>query len=138
MNKTILVVDDCDMMRRFLVPVFKHDFRVISLNNPFDAILWLKTNPAPDMILLDYELPGMSGFEMLNHLRKSKAWANIPTIILSGVKDAEKRWQCLEAGANDFISKPFHPKELSLRVHLLMNRINAQKLTTPLNRSFMI
>lgn len=122
MKKTILLIDDCDMMRRFLTPVFANDFRVISMNNPFEAILWLKTNPAPDVIILDYDLPEMNGLEVLGHLRIRKSWSEVPVIMLSGIKNAEKRWQCLEAGANDFLSKPFHPKELALRVNLLSKK----------------
>jgi DNA-binding response OmpR family regulator len=119
MQKTILLIDDCEMMRRFLAPIFKHNFQVVALNTPMEAILWLKTNPAPEAIVLDYELPEMTGLELLKHLRKNTAWANVPVIMLSGIKDAERRWQCIEAGANDFLAKPFHPKELALRVNLI-------------------
>ncbi|MCU0345304.1 MAG: response regulator [Saprospiraceae bacterium] len=119
MKNTILLIDDCEMMRRFLAPIFKDNFQVIALKNPMEAILWLKTNPIPDAILLDYELPEMTGIELLKHLRQNNQWAGIPVLMLSGVKDTERRWQCIEAGANDFLAKPFHPKELALRVNLI-------------------
>jgi DNA-binding response OmpR family regulator len=123
MKKTILLIDDCDMMRRFLTPVFKDDFNVVSIHNPNDAYNWLQENPSPDVIILDYELPEMNGLSLLQKLRAQPTWSEIPVIMLSGVKDAEKRWQCLEAGADDFLTKPFHPKELALRVKLICNRI---------------
>ncbi len=123
MKKTILLIDDCDMMRRFLTPVFKDDFNVVSIHNPHDAYNWLRENPSPDVIILDYELPEMNGLTLLKKLRGQLAWSEIPVIMLSGVKDAEKRWQCLEAGADDFLTKPFHPKELALRVKLICNRL---------------
>lgn len=123
MKKTILLIDDCDMMRRFLTPVFKDDFDVVSIHNPQDAYNWLKENPSPDVIILDFELPEMNGLTLLQKLRGQLAWSEIPVIMLSGVKDAEKRWQCLEAGADDFLTKPFHPKELALRVKLICNRL---------------
>lgn len=120
MKKTILLIDDCDMMRRFLAPIFKENYEVVSLGNAMEAVLWLKTNPAPDAILLDFELPEMSGMDLLKHIRRNDELANMPILMLSGVKDVERRWQCFEAGANDFLAKPFHPKELALRVNLIM------------------
>lgn len=119
MKNTMLLIDDCDMMLRFLTPIFKDNYHVIALNTPMEAILWLKTNPAPEAILLDFELPEMTGLELLRHLRQNNSLANVPILMLSGVKDAERRWQCIEAGANDFLAKPFHPKELALRVNLM-------------------
>jgi two-component system alkaline phosphatase synthesis response regulator PhoP len=116
MQKTILLIDDCDMMCRFLVPVFKQNFRVIAKKSAGEALVWLTENPAPDAILLDYNLPDMSGLAFLRHFRLRRSWSAVPVIMLSGVSDVEKRWQCLEAGADDFLSKPFHPKELALRV----------------------
>lgn len=120
MKKTILLIDDCDMMRRFLAPIFKENYEVVSLGNAMEAVLWLKTNPAPDAILLDFELPEMSGMDLLKHIRRNDELANMPILMLSGVKDVERRWQCFEAGANDFLAKPFHPRELALRVNLIM------------------
>lgn len=116
---TILLIDDCEMMRRFLAPIFTEKYNVVSQGNASEAVLWLKTNPAPAAILLDYELPEMTGIELLKHLRQNEESSNIPVLMLSGVKDTERRWQCIEAGANDFLAKPFHPKELALRVNMI-------------------
>ncbi len=125
MKRTILLIDDCDMMLRFLTPVLNSEFEVVSLKNPIDGILWLKTNPSPDLMILDHDLPGLTGLELLQNLRKDDRWQNIPVIMLSGIKDVEKRWQCLQFGADDFLSKPFHPRELTLRVHMALNKANS-------------
>jgi DNA-binding response OmpR family regulator len=122
MKNTILLIDDCDMMRRFLTPIFKEDYNVVSVGSAMDALEWLRRNPAPAAILLDYQLPDLSGIDLLRRLRRNNAWCNIPVLMLSGVKDIERRWQCIEAGANDFLSKPFHPKELSLRVKMIVQK----------------
>lgn len=124
MKRTILLVDDCDMMRRFLAPIFKEAYEVVAVGNAMDALEWLQQNPAPASILLDYQLPDIAGIDLLRRLRNNKAWDKVPVLMLSGVKDVERRWQCIEAGANDFLAKPFHPKELSLRVNMI-----AQKAT---------
>lgn len=121
MNKeTILLIDDCEMMRRFLTPIFSEDYNVVAMKSATEAILWLKTNATPVAILLDYELPEMTGMDMLRHLRSNDEMSMLPVLMLSGIKDVERRWQCIEAGANDFLSKPFHPKELALRVKLML------------------
>ena len=98
------------------------DLRTVrmTLSSGMEATLYSRTNPPPDAILLDFNLPEMTGLELLPYFRQNEGWANTPIVMLSGIKDAEKRWQCLEAGANDFLAKPFHPKELVLRVNLLL------------------
>ncbi len=121
MDKSLLLVEDCPMMTRFLGSYFRQQYRLSAVPNPLAALLWLKTNPTPDAIVLDYNLPEMSGLEMLRHLRQRRSWAEVPVIVLSGVKDMEKRWQCLDAGAQDFLAKPFHPKELGLRIQALFS-----------------
>lgn len=126
MKSTILLIDDCDMMRRFLTPIFKNDYDVVAIGNALEALLWLQNNPTPTAILLDYQLPDMPGIDLLRNLRKQKAWATVPILMLSGVKDMERRWQCIEAGANDFLSKPFHPKELALRVSMIVQKTPQQ------------
>lgn len=127
-KQTILLIDDCDMMQRFLKPVFKDDFNVVTSSSGMEAILYLRNQPAPSLILLDFNLPEMSGLDVLKAIRESRVWNDVPVVMLSGIKDAEKRWQCLEAGANDFISKPFHPKELRLRVNLMLNKKTVKAL----------
>lgn len=132
MKRTILLIDDCDMMRRFLTPIFKDDFNVVPVSNATDALEWLQSNPTPSTILLDYQLPDIPGIDLLRRLRKNNAWSKVPVLMLSGVKDMERRWQCIEAGANDFLSKPFHPKELSLRVNMIVQKAPQNVQTTAL------
>ena len=119
MKSTILLIDDCDMMRRFLTPIFKDDYHVVAVSNAMDAIEWLQSNAKPTVILLDFQLPDLTGIQMLQWLKKNEGWKEIPVLMLSGVKDMERRWQCIEAGASDFLAKPFHPKELALRVNMI-------------------
>ncbi len=119
MKTTILLIDDCDMMRRFLTPIFKENHNVVSMGTATEALRWLEANPVPSTILLDYQLPDIPGIELLQRIRKNAAWSEVPVLMLSGVKDVERRWQCIEAGANDFLAKPFHPKELALRVNMI-------------------
>jgi DNA-binding response OmpR family regulator len=122
MKKFILLVEDCDMMARFLAGSLQSDYQIARTANPIEAILWLKTHPAPDAFVLDFEMPEMSGLEFVRHLKSKAETRDVPTIMLSGVKNVENRWLCLDAGANDFLAKPFHPKELALRLKNLLNK----------------
>lgn len=122
MRKTILVVDDSGIMRRFLTHLFCKDYQVVPMEDPFDADFWIKLNDKPDLILLDHHLSGITGLEVLKHFRRNSQLSDIPVIIVSGDNDAELRWKCLEAGANDFMTKPFHPKELKIRVKNMLTQ----------------
>jgi two-component system chemotaxis response regulator CheY len=119
--KTIVVVDDNLMMREFLHQLlFKH-YEVITFENGTEAMAYIESNNQPDVMLLDYEMEGMNGHEILETIKSSGFFKDIPVILLSGKKTSETRIACLKSGAKDFISKPFNPAELKLRIENAMN-----------------
>lgn len=120
MNQNILLVEDCTMVQRFLKGYFEKKYTIVAVPNAYDAILWLKANPAPELVILDYDLPEMSGYELLKYMRLQTRWNQIPILMLSGINDLEKRYNCLDHGAQDFLAKPFLPKELQLRIDRLV------------------
>jgi two-component system phosphate regulon response regulator PhoB len=81
----------------------------------------------PDLILLDLMLPGRDGYAVFRELRRDARTANTPVIMLTARAQTEDRIQGLEAGADDYLTKPFSPKELMLRVQAVLKRFD----TTP-------
>ena len=79
-----------------------------------------------DLVLLDIMMPGMDGFEVVRHIRENKAFADIPVIMVTVLDDKETRLRAVEAGANDFISKPIDRLELSVRIESLLKMKDAQ------------
>lgn len=119
--KTLIVVDDNLMMREFLNELFSKQYKVETFENGKEAMSYIASNDQPDAMLLDYEMDGMSGHEVLKTIKSSGFHKDIPVILLSGKKKSETRISCLELGAKDFISKPFNPVELELRIQNAMN-----------------
>ena len=78
----------------------------------------------PDMIILDIMMPGIDGLSVLREVRET---SNIPVLLLTARGEAEDRVAGLEVGADDYLVKPFHPKELLLRVQVILNRTYPQK-----------
>ncbi|MBI5450008.1 MAG: phosphate regulon transcriptional regulator PhoB [Gammaproteobacteria bacterium] len=76
----------------------------------------------PDLILLDWMLPGRSGVEFARHLRRDARWRAIPLIMLTARRDEDDKVQGLEAGADDYITKPFSVRELKARMQALLRR----------------
>ena len=66
------------------------------------------------MVVTDFEMPELSGLDFIKTMRKGAF--NIPTIVVSGLRESKCRLSCLEAGASDFMTKPFHPAELDFRI----------------------
>jgi len=79
----------------------------------------------PDLILLDLMLPGRDGYAVFRELRRDTRTATTPVIMLTARAQTEDRIQGLEAGADDYLTKPFSPKELMLRVHAILKRVDA-------------
>ena len=122
----ILVVDDDTSNLRIANRILSgENMRVSCLKSGEDAIRFLQQN-RPDLILLDIHMPGMDGFETIAAIRKDKATVDIPVIFLTADDDSNTEKRGLEAGAMDFIKKPFVPEVLLLRVRHIIDLIRLQ------------
>ncbi|MCG6202227.1 response regulator [Psychromonas antarctica] len=123
-NKQILVVDDDQAIRELLAEYLsKHNFEVITAHDGIEMDNQLLTN-VPDLIILDIMLPGDDGFTLCQRIRQS---SNVPIIMLTANSDELDRILGLEIGADDYIGKPFSPRELQARIKALLRRTNFAK-----------
>ena len=120
----ILVVDDdqniCELLRLYIE---KENFEVAVANDGRRA-LELFDSFSPDLILLDWMLPGGSGLQFIKHLKREALTRDIPVVMLTARGEEEDRVRGLETGADDYITKPFSPKELVARIKAVMRRIS--------------
>jgi DNA-binding response OmpR family regulator len=118
-DRQILVVDDEERMVRFIRLNLEHDgFRVSEAFNGNQAINKIRSN-LPDLVLLDVMLPDIDGFEVLRIIREV---SSVPVIMLTAKGEEDDRVRGLELGADDYITKPFSPRELSSRVRAVLRR----------------
>ncbi len=118
-NKTILVVDDEERMARFIRLNLEHDgFQVVEAHKGMEAISQLR-DKMPDAILLDVMMPDIDGFEVLQLIREN---SNVPVIMLTAKGEEDDRVKGLELGADDYVTKPFSPRELVSRVRAVLRR----------------
>ena len=122
MKQQLLLIDDNPMMGGFLTHLFGKDHDVMWCTTAEEALGWLQKRNLPDLIICDYELTGISGLEFLKHIKKTGFFKDIPVMMLSGKTNSENRIKCLEAGAEDFIMKPFNPTELGIKVGNLLTK----------------
>jgi DNA-binding response OmpR family regulator len=119
-NRKILVVDDEERMVRFIRLNLEHDgFQVLEAYKGAQAIQKVR-DTIPDLILLDVMLPDLDGFEVLKMLREIN---NVPVIMLTAKAEEDDRIKGLELGADDYITKPFSPRELTSRVKAVLRRV---------------
>ena len=115
----ILIVDDELQMRKLLnISLSPRQFKVLEAKNGREAISFAGTLK-PDAIILDLGLPDISGLEALKEIR---SFSEIPIIVLSVQDDSEVIVHALDIGADDFITKPFEPKELVARINVCLRR----------------
>lgn len=118
-DRRILVVDDEERMVRFIRLNLEHDgFQVIEAFRGTQALDKLRSG-LPDLVLLDVMMPDIDGFEVLRMLREISA---VPVIMLTAKGEEEDRIRGLELGADDYITKPFSPRELVSRVRAVLRR----------------
>ena len=120
MNKAlILVVEDDRPIRNLIVTTLKtHDYKYITAENGSSAILEASSHK-PEIILLDLGLPDMEGVDVI---KKVRTWSNVPIIVISARSEDVDKIEALDAGADDYITKPFSPNELVARVKAHLNR----------------
>ncbi|MEZ0238240.1 MAG: response regulator [Methylophilaceae bacterium] len=116
----ILIVDDDARNVRVLEAMLHADgHATLTAGNGLQA-LQIATRETPDMILLDVMMPDMNGFEVVEKLKGHAATRNIPIVMITALDDRESRLYALQAGADEFISKPVDRTELSARVKSIL------------------
>ena len=112
----ILIVDDMPMHLEYLSEELESLGFEVSTAADGESCLQQITKRKPDLLLLDYAMPGMDGLTVLKLLRADDAYTGMPVILLTARKDIEDRVEGLDAGADDYITKPFHIGEVTARI----------------------
>ena len=121
-QERILVVDDePDIVALVAYHLAKTNYRVSTASNGTDA-LSIARHERPSMLVLDLMLPGMSGFDVLEHIRAEESTRHIAVLMLTARKEEQDRIRGLSLGADDYLTKPFSPQELVLRVGAILRR----------------
>jgi adenylate cyclase len=122
---TVMVVDDEEQNRMLLRdPLEAHGYKVIEVENGIRALQKVEEE-IPDVILLDLMMPKMDGFEVCRRLKKYWRAAHVPILVLTALSDRKERLMGIEAGANDFLTKPVDVQDVVLRVN---NAVYAKRL----------
>ncbi|WP_417461820.1 phosphate regulon transcriptional regulator PhoB [Kordiimonas sp.] len=121
-TRVLLIEDDESITELVRYNLERADYTVEAVADGEDG-LYRATQEAPDIILLDWMLPNLSGLEICRQLRRNTETANVPIIMLTARADEPDRIRGLETGADDYIVKPFSPKELIARIQAVLRRV---------------
>jgi len=120
--KTALIVDDEAPIREMIaVALEMADYRVLEADNAQSAHAMV-VDHQPDLLLLDWMMPGTSGIELARRLKREETTRELPIIMLTARGEEDNKIQGLEAGADDYITKPFSPRELVARLKAVLRR----------------
>jgi len=123
MFRALLIDDDVKLGRLLKDFLKKSNINLFTVNNPTESFSSIE-ECKPDIIILDVMMPKMDGFEVCKNIRKVHS---IPIIMLSARGDSEDKIKGLDLGADDYIAKPFQPRELLARIHSLLRRVSEEK-----------
>lgn len=122
MTLRMVIVEDDKFMQSILMKYFSNFFKIDAFVNGIDTLAYLQDGNIPDLIITDLNTPKMGGLELIKQIKASDFFNSIPIIVLSGEESSEMIVKCLDAGADDFIVKPFNPKELEARIKVVLRR----------------
>ncbi|MCE8010203.1 phosphate regulon transcriptional regulator PhoB [Billgrantia desiderata] len=129
--KTVLIVDDEAPIREMIaVALEMADYRVLEAANAQSAHSMIVDNQ-PDLLLLDWMMPGTSGIELARRLKREEATRELPIIMLTAKSEEDNKILGLEAGADDYITKPFSPRELVARLKAVLRRTTPKGVEEP-------
>ncbi|MFQ5488450.1 MAG: phosphate regulon transcriptional regulator PhoB [Gammaproteobacteria bacterium] len=127
----LLVEDEAPLRDMLRFALADEDYEISEAADASEGLARLRER-RPDLILLDWMLPGMSGIEFLRRLRREAAFQEIPVIMLTARGEEDDRVQGLQEGADDYLSKPFSTRELKARIQALLRRTAAARPEGPL------
>ena len=121
MNKpTILVVEDDGPVRNLMITTLKtHDYKYLTATQGSEAVM-VASSHNPDVVFLDLGLPDMDGVDVIRQIR---SWSNMPIIVISARSEDEDKITALDAGADDYLTKPFSVDELLARLRVTVRRL---------------
>ncbi len=128
MNKlTVLIVEDDTSVRNLMTVTFKsNDYKFITATNGKSAIMQASSYN-PDIVLLDLGLPDMDGVEVIKTIR---TWSNMPIVVISARSEDGDKIEALDAGADDYLTKPFSVEELLARLRVVSRRLSVMHSST--------
>jgi type II secretory ATPase GspE/PulE/Tfp pilus assembly ATPase PilB-like protein/ActR/RegA family two-component response regulator len=127
----VLLVDDEDQLRRVMRDLLERDGYVVTEAADGVEALDQVDRHAPDIVVLDLNLPGLDGYGVLTHLRSRPATAEIPVVVLTAHGDEDSEVRVFEMGADDFLSKPFRARALSARLSAVLGRVKGGATRRP-------
>ena len=127
--RVLVVEDEPDIAALIAYQLTREGFRVETTGTGTEALESVHRE-VPDLVVLDRMLPGVTGDEVLQRLKDEPATAAIPVLVLTAKREQEDRIQGLELGADDYLTKPFSPRELVLRVQAILRRMRETGVTS--------
>ena len=132
MSRKLLIVEDDRVISGVITTILQEDYHVIRAASGGEALL-IAASHLPDLILLDLGLPDMDGINVLGKIRE---WSDMPVIVLSARQEESDKVEALDAGANDYVTKPFGNAELMARIRTALRIYDKQKSSMPENIVF--
>jgi CheY-like chemotaxis protein len=124
---TVLLVEDEEPLRRVLRDLLEREgYKILEAGNGVQALDEIDRG-APDVVLLDLNIPQLDGFGVLSHIRNRAQTSDLPVIVLTARGDEESEVRALQMGATDFLTKPFRPRALSARLQSLVNQRRSRR-----------
>jgi two-component system phosphate regulon response regulator PhoB len=127
--RVLVVEDEPDIAALVAYQLTREGFRVETAASGTDALDAIGRE-IPDLVILDRMLPGLSGDEVLERLKAEPATSHLPVLVLTARRDQEERIEGLELGADDYLTKPFSPRELVLRARAILRRVQEAAMSS--------
>ncbi|MCI0469576.1 MAG: response regulator, partial [Nitrospirae bacterium] len=131
--KIIVADDDPDIRDVLSLTLSEENYEVIEAENGEEALKAIHTK-SPDLVLLDYQMPILNGREVCRLIKKDILLRHVPIIMVTGKGDIDDKIGGIDAGADDYVVKPFEPKELLARIRMLLRRTSIDLEANPLTR----
>jgi len=117
MKKTVMIIDDQASTRKLLKHFLGSNYKVVEKANGKEALDSLAAGTKIDAVITDVLMPEMTGIDFLRNYKTQTAGNPLPVIMLSSVENSTEKLKCFQLGARDYVTKPFNPEELRIRLN---------------------